>query len=295
MLIKLTNLQNHMMKTKVISRRQFIKMTSGAVAAFGLSNLVFSKEFLALGRESSKPVVVWMEGQDCTGCTESVLASLNPMPVDVLLDNINLQYHETIMSGTGEIAETALHAAIEQGGYILVLEGSIPAADKRYLKVAGNPVEDTFIEAAGNASAIIAIGACATWGGIPRAGTTDGQGAEYFLDKHSIDKPLINIPGCPLHPAWFFDTVISFLNGEDIPLDSYNRPLKHFSRKVHAMCPNKGSNNCLQGIGCKGKSTYSDCPSLKWNDGVNWCIGSNAPCAGCTEPDFYNKFAPLYS
>lgn len=284
-----------MMKTKVISRRQFIKMTSGAAAAFGLSNLVFSKEFLSSGRDDSKPVVVWMEGQDCTGCTESVLSSLNPMPIDILLDSINLQYHETIMSGTGETAETALHAAIEQGGYILVLEGSIPAADKRYLKVAGNPVEDTFIQAAENASVILAIGACAAWGGIPRAGTTDGQGAEYFLNKYSLNKPLINIPGCPLHPAWFFDTVISFLNGEDIPLDSYNRPLKHFQRRLHSMCPRKWSNECLQGMGCKGRFTYSDCPSLKWNDGVNWCIGSNAPCAGCTEPDFYNKFTPLYS
>ncbi len=283
------------MKTRVINRRQFIKMTSGAVAAFGLSNLVLSKDFLFSRADASKPVVVWIEGQDCTGCTESVLSSLYPQAVDILLDTINLQYHETIMSGTGEVAETALQAAINEGGYILVLEGSIPAADKRYLKVAGKPVEDTFIEAAENASAIVAVGACATWGGIPRAGVTDGQGAEYYLEKYGLNKTLINIPGCPLHPVWFIETIVSYLNGENISLDSYKRPLKYFRRRVHATCPNKGSSKCLQNIGCKGKYTYSNCPSQKWNDGVNWCIGSKAPCAGCTEPDFYNKFSPLYS
>jgi hydrogenase small subunit len=283
------------MKTRVINRRQFIKMTSGAAAAFGLRNLVFPQEFILSAADAAKPVIIWMEGQDCTGCTESVLSSLSPAPVDVLLDTINLQYHETIMSGTGSATEVALQAAIEKGGYILVLEGSIPAADKRYLKVAGKAVEDTFAGAASNATAIVAIGACACWGGIPRAGVTDGQGAEYFLNKYSISKTLINIPGCPLHPAWFFDTIIAYLNGDNIPLDSYKRPLNHFGRKVHASCPNKGSNRCLERLGCNGKLTYSDCPSLKWNDGVNWCIGSNAPCAGCVEPDFYNRFAPLYS
>ncbi len=270
-------------------------MTSGAAAAFGLSNLILANDFLKTRSDATKPVVIWLEGQDCTGCTESILSSFNPMPIDVLLDTINLQYHETLMSGAGEVSEAALQAAIAQGGYILVLEGSIPAADKRFLKVAGKPVEDTFIEAATNAAAVVAIGACATWGGIPRAGITDGQGAEYFLNKHSISKTLINIPGCPIHPAWFFDTVVSFLNGEDIPVDSYKRPLNHFSRKVHSRCPNKGSHRCLENMGCNGKYTYSDCPTQKWNDGVNWCIGSNAPCAGCTEPDFYNRFSPLYS
>jgi hydrogenase small subunit len=282
-------------KTRLINRREFLRMTSGAAAAFGLSNLILANDFLKTRSDASKPVVIWLEGQDCTGCTESILSSFNPMPIDVLLDTINLQYHETLMSGAGEVSEAALQAAIAQGGYILVLEGSIPAADKRFLKVAGKPVEDTFIEAATNAAAVVAIGACATWGGIPRAGITDGQGAEYFLNKHSISKTLINIPGCPIHPAWFFDTVVSFLNGEDIPVDSYKRPLNHFSRKVHSRCPNKGSHRCLENMGCNGKYTYSDCPSQKWNDGVNWCIGSNAPCAGCTEPDFYNRFSPLYS
>lgn len=282
------------MKTRVINRRQFIRMTSGAVAAFGLSNIISAQKLLTEGTDGAKPSVVWIEGQDCTGCTESVLSSINPAPIDIILNSINIQYHETIMAGTGLVAESALAAAIETGGYILIVEGTIPDADTRYLKVGGKPVEDNFVEAANKAEIIIALGACACWGGIPAAGVTKARGVEYFLEKHQIDKKVINIPGCPINPVWFYDTVISLLNGEDIPLDSYKRPLKHFAKKVHVSCPNKGSRNCLEDLGCKGKYTYSNCPTIKWNDGVNWCIGSNAPCAGCTEPDFYNKFTPLY-
>jgi len=283
------------MKAKLINRRHFIKMSSSAAAALGLSQFLFTKEVFAAGPNAKKPAVIWLEAQDCTGCTESVLSSLTPAPIDVLLDTINLQYHETVMSGTGYVAESALQAAIQEGGYILVIEGAIPAADKRFMKVAGKPVEDTFIEASRNASAIIAIGACASYGGICRGGESDGQGAEYFLDKHGVSKTLINLPGCPLHPQWFYETVIDFLNGKNINLDSNKRPTSIYGQKVHRNCFRRGTNLCLKSQGCKGMWTKSNCPTLKWNDGVNWCIGSGAPCAGCTEPAFYDQISPLYT
>lgn len=292
------------MKARVISRRDFMRLSSSAAAFLGLSQFVIPQKLLAAAAQ--KPGVIWLEGQDCTGCTESVLSSLSPDIRDILLNTICVRYHETIMAGTGTVAESALQAAISAGGYVLVVEGSIPSADKRYLYVADKPLEDTFVAAARNASVILALGACSSFGGIPKASATVGESVKYYLNKYSISKTYINLPGCPTHPAWFFDTVIAYLNGTTIALDSNNRPTSHYGKLIHSQCPRTKNkyltdwnnsaqqNYCLSKKGCKGKYTYSDCPSLKWNDGVNWCIGNNAPCAGCTQPEFYSGFSPLY-
>jgi hydrogenase small subunit len=54
-------------------------------------------------------------------------------------------------------------------------------------------------------------------------------------------------------------------------------------------------------LGCNGWKTYCDCPLRKWNSGgagqpgVNWCVGSNAPCIGCTQSDFPDGMSPFYT
>ncbi|MBN1412271.1 MAG: hydrogenase small subunit [Spirochaetales bacterium] len=299
------------MKLFTITRRQFIKMVSGGLAALGLTPKVKGTELFS-STSLKKPAVVWLEAQDCAGCTESVLSCLEPDLKTFLLDTAAIRYHETIMKAEGSIAESALDEAVNEGGYILVVEGSIPAADARFCRVSGKSSEETFVKAAGNALVIIAIGACASYGGIPRAGVTGGQGVSYFLDKHGINKTLINLPGCPCHPLWFFDTVTAFLNGEIIRIDAYKRPLKHFGQTIHDNCPRRPRYNankflsdwnnpgeresfCLALKGCKGYTTHGDCPLIKWNDGVNYCTANGAPCSGCTEPPFYDELSPLYA
>ena len=304
--------QDGKLKGFIITRRDFVKMMMAGAAALGLGPLSWPKLGEADETCETKPAVVWLEGQDCAGCTESVLACLNPDLRDVVLDVISIRYHETIMAGSGYVAEGALDAAIAAGGYVLVVEGSLPAADDRYLEVAGHPLETKFVQAANASDAILAIGACACFGGIPRAGVPDGQGVDFFLNKHSISKPLINLPGCPVHPTWFFDTVLYYLNnnGAVPPLDDHKRPLQHFGCTVHDICPRKKFYNggkyvtdwnspmankfCLLLKGCKGPWTYADCPYIKWNEGASFCIGNSAPCAGCTQPEFYEGFSPLY-
>ncbi len=298
------------MKTRVFTRRQFLQISMGAAASLGLSNLTKAGKLFGEESVAKKPGVVWMEAQDCTGCTESVLSCLTPDLRDVILDVVAFRYHETIMAGTGDVAEYALNEAIAEGGYVLVLEGAIPAYDSRFLQVAGHSVESKFVEAAQQAAVIIAVGACACYGGIPKAGLPDGRGAEYFLNKHNINKPLVNLPGCPIHPTWFYDTVLDYLAGNPIQVDSYKRPLKHFSQTIHDNCHRRSHydnnrfledwndpaqrNFCLLLKGCKGPNTHADCPLIRWNEGANWCGENNAPCAGCTAPQFYEDFSPLF-
>jgi hydrogenase small subunit len=272
------------MKARVINRRDFLRLSSMAAAAVGVAHAGFSQRLFAA---SKKPAVIWLSGQDCTGCTESVLASLTPSLPDVLLNTLDVHYQETIMAGTGSVSDAVLQAAINEKGYVLIMEGSMPAADKRFLQVGGKAVEDTFVAAAINAKAVIAIGACAAFGGIPKLGPTNGQPASYFLSKNNVTTPLINLPGCPVNPVWFFDTVTNFLAGNTITLDSNKRPTAHFGSIIHNGCPRYNTSNCLLPMGCKGPSTYTDCRNVQWNDKVNYCLGTaNSPCAGCTEPDF---------
>ena len=130
-----------------------------------------------------------------------------------------------------------------------------------------------------------------------------------FFKSNGISTPLINVPGCPPHPDWIVGTVAHILlNGlptED-DIDEKLRLRAFYSDLIHDNCPrrayfdagqfarNTSEPGCLYEIGCKGPYTYADCPDRQWNNGVNWCIGAGAQCIGCVEPDFPDKFAPLF-
>ncbi len=293
----------------VVNRRDFLRMAAAGMASLPLGKLGWAR---ATQTEASKPAVVWLEAQDCAGCSESVLSCLEPDLRRVILDDLCIRYHETIMAGSGHVAESALDAALAQGGFVLVVEGSLPAADQRYLTVAGRPLETTFERAARLAEAVVAVGACAAFGGIPRATATAGVDVATLLHKHNVDKPLVNLPGCPVHPTWFFDTVYALLAGGPgaIELDGQKRPLSHYANTVHQSCPRRRyykngryltdwndrreNKFCLLLKGCKGMVTHADCPTLRWNEDANCCVDNSAPCAGCTEPEFYDGLSPLY-
>jgi hydrogenase small subunit len=159
--------------------------------------------------------------------------------------------------------------------------------------------------------AVIALGTCAAFGGIPAAAPnpTGARPVKEFLDSKGISKPLVNIPGCPPHPDWFTGTVAGIiLNGLPTAddLDDLLRPKAFYGKLIHENCPrrayfdegkfakNPGDEGCLYGLGCKGPITYADCPLRRWNNGTNWVIGAGAPCNGCTQPEFPDGTAPFY-
>ena len=269
--------------------------------------------------------VVWLQTAACTGCSVSLLNSASPTIKNILIDqivpgvHINIRFHATIMAGSGEQAIEVMEntAREKKDGYILVVEGAIPTATDGVYGVIGerngSPVkmEDRVVELAQNAMAILAVGTCASFGGIP-AGAPNPTGCKpvkQILDTKGISKPLVNIPGCPPHPDWFVGTVASVvLNGlpkaED--LDDNLRPLAFYGKLIHENCPRRayfdegkfakkpGDEGCLYELGCKGPITYADCPIRRWNNGTNWVIGAGAPCNGCTQPEFPDMTSPFY-
>jgi hydrogenase small subunit len=219
----------------------------------------------------------------------------------VLIEVISLEFNPVIMGATGDLAMGVIDRMMveEKDKYIFVVEGSIPMeADGFYCTVCEkevNPV--TALEwvknIAANSMAVVAVGSCASWGGIPSA-PPNPTGA-VPVTKIVKDKPIINIPGCPPHPDWIVWTVSQILLNKKMKLDKSGRPVTLFSKTVHSLCPRRGTEEastfgipgrCLEELGCRGPETHANCPTVKWNGGVSWCIATNSPCIGCTEPSF---------
>ncbi len=269
--------------------------------------------------------VIWLQGAACTGCTVSLLNSASPTIKNILIDqvvpgmHVNLLFHTTVMAGAGESVLEVLRDATKEkrGEYILVVEGAIPTAKDAVYNALGSlrgkPVEiqDRVAELASNALAILAVGTCASFGGIPAAAPnpTGCKPVSDILSTKGINKPLVNIPGCPPHPDWLVGTIANILiNGlpKASDLDDNLRPLAFYRQLIHENCPRRayfdegkfakkfGDEGCMYELGCKGPITYADCPLRHWNDGTNWVIGAGAPCNGCTQPEFPDLMSPFY-
>lgn len=292
-----------------LSRRDFLKYCVATAAILGIPELEFTSKIVhAMESSSNKPPVIWLEGQDCAGCTISFTQILHPPASSIILDKISLRYHETVMAGSGHLSEKVYHDTVNKGGYVLIVEGSIPSADDRFCMVGGRPFKEIVEEAANKAGAIIAVGACATYGGIPAATPSKGIG----LNKALPGKTVINLPTCPVHPDHLAGTILYFLTTGKVPkLDDIGRPVMFFKESIHDNCRRRAHfdagrflkdwNNpeqkewCLFEKGCKGPLTFSDCPIRRWNDGISFCLDCGAVCMGCAEPGFYAEMSPLYS
>jgi hydrogenase small subunit len=274
-------------------------------APFGLTITSFlSPEAVAqVVGKAKRPSVIWLHMQDCTGCTETLLRTSQPDLATLLFDVISLDYHETVMAASGTDAEAALHDAMaaNDGKFVLVVEGAIPTKENgAYLKIAGKNGIDLLTEVANRSAAVIAMGSCASWGGVPSS-TINPTGATG-VDSIVKNKPVINLPGCPPNPYVFLAAVLEYATtGKPPALDSLGRPKFAYDRVIHDHCPRRAhfdagrfakefgdsghrSGWCLYKLGCKGPVTHAPCSTRHFNEVVDaWPIGIGSPCVGCTE------------
>src|SRR5688500_9876561 len=290
-----------------VDRRDFIGFCSKLMvtAPFGLALTNYlSPE--AVAQEIGKirrPSVICLHMQDCTGCTETLLRPSQPDLATLIFDVISLDYHETVMAASGHDAELALSDAMDQndGKFVLVVEGSIPTKDNGiYLKLANKWGTAYLRDIARRAGAIVSIGSCSSWGGVPSSGPspTGAVGVDSIIQ----DTPIVNIPGCPPNPYIVLGTILQFARAGTLPeLDDKKRPKFAFDRVIHEHCPRRphfdsgrfakqfgdeGHRNgyCLYRLGCKGPVTHASCSTRHFNEVVDACpIGVGAPCFGCTE------------
>src|SRR6266508_1672883 len=200
-----------------VSRRDFLTFCAQMTAALGLSELLTPKVAAALAAVK-RPSVVWLSLQECTGCVESVLRTAEPTIGDLVLDVVSLDYQHNIMAAAGHQAEAALQDSMakNKGEYLLVVTGSVPLNDGGiYTTIGGRTAETILKEAARDAKAVIAIGACAHWGNI-QAARPNPTGAVGVSDIVK-NKPVVNIAGCPPIGDVVTATIVHFLTFGRLP------------------------------------------------------------------------------
>ncbi|MEW6570437.1 MAG: hydrogenase small subunit [Nitrospirota bacterium] len=318
----------------IVSRRQFLKYCSVAAGALGLTAADLMKLEKSLARSGGLSVL-WIAGQACTGCTTSLANSVYYATIQELLlagpstplGTLELKFHETLMAAMSN--EATQQANLTRSPFVLAVEGAITPQDG-YCQIGsftGVPTEDmhdvvSYLANHSNCEAILAIGTCASFGGIPAAAgnETGAKGVLGYLGS-SVRGKTINIPGCPPNPNWIVGTIAYLLaNGLSFPaLDALRRPRLYFGERICNNCDrflpslagkfirriseieNPYKNNyCLKYFGCKGSRTKSDCSYRKWHSpgytqrGVNWCVGAGAPCQGCTQNTFPDQMSPFH-
>lgn len=270
--------------------------------------------------------LVWLQGATDNGCTISFLNTQQPDVVQVLTKlGARIAFHPTINPASGPGALRALEP-FTRGAEpldVLILEGAVqrgPQGSGEYCLIGDRPFKDLLAELAGVASYMVAVGTCATYGGVASAAPnpTEATGLQFhkkekggFLGagyRSRAGLPVINLPGCPAHSDHIIHTLVAVLLGKTaaLSLDEYQRPLNFYEALSHHSCPNneyfeykKSAENftdkgCLfENLGCRGTTTHSDCNIRLWNRQSSK-TRAGSPCMGCTEPEFPDDEFPLY-
>jgi hydrogenase small subunit len=293
------------LEARGVSRRSFLKFCATTASLLALPPALAPRIAEALEAQR-RPSVIWLSFQECTACTESILRSTAPTIESMIFETISLDYHHTLQAAAGHAAEAARETAMKEnwGKYIVLVDGSVPMGNMGFSTTAGESNLDTLRHVAEGAAAIVNIGTCAAFGGIPFA-DPNPTGAVPVSDIIK-DKPIVNIPGCPPIPAVMTSVLAHYIAFGSLPdLDHLNRPKVFYGQNIHDRCyrrpfyergqfaesfDDEGAKAgwCLYKLGCKGPTTYNACAVLKWNEGTSFPIEAGHGCIGCSEPNFWD-------
>lgn len=294
-----------------ISRRAFLKFCTLTASLLALPPVAarLLAEGLALGKRLP---VVWLSFQECTGCTESLTRSSAPSIERLLFELISLDYHHTLQAASGAAAETAREATLKAhaGRLLVVVDGSVPTGlGGACSTIAGEDNLSLLRRCLEAAEAVLAVGTCAGFGGLPAAAPnpTGAMGIGELMDRGLAPRrPLVNLPGCPPIPEVMSAVLAHRVAFGTFPeLDGKGRPLAFYGETVHDRCSRRGHYEagrfaktfddegaragwCLLELGCKGPLTHNACSTVRWN-GVGNPIESGHGCLGCSEPGFWDR------
>lgn len=263
-----------MLTGKMVSRRQFLKHAGATAALLGLSEAMIPQLAKALEQlAAGKPPIIWLQGQNCTGCSISFLNSNYPGVAELVLEKLSVRYQPNVMAAAGEVAVKAINDTVEaaktgKGFYVLVLEGPIPTemhgeyctfglsderrtlADTNFTVRGDKSYYDWCKELVPHAAAVIANGNCAAYGGIPAAnsGVTGATKASKIVADIDPKKVMVNVAGCPSHPDWFVGTALEALialgvlpGKKKLDLDGDLRSKTFFGKLIHEQCERRAA------------------------------------------------------
>jgi len=294
------------LRSRGVTRRDFLRFCASTAALMGLPAAMAPRIAAALER-ARRPSVIWLPFQECTGCTESITRAHGATLESLIFEAISLDYQHTLQAAAGDAAERAREQAMKDnwGQYLLIVDGSIPTGNAGFSTIAGHDNLTMLKEAAEGAVAIVALGTCAAYGGIP--GAAPNPTGAVPVGEIVKDKPIINVPGCPPIPVVITGVLVQYLTFGKIPeLDALGRPRAFYGQTIHDRCyrrpfyergqfaesfDDEGAKAgwCLYKLGCKGPTTYNACATVKWNNGTSFPIEAGHGCIGCSEPGFWDK------
>jgi len=253
--------------------------------------------------------LIWLQGLSCNGNSLSILNSEYPFIYE-LFEKINLIFHPEISvdKTPEEVIKEIFNEKIKID--ILVIEGAI-TKNKNFHRIGNYTIADIVDFLKDKVEYIIAVGNCAVFGNYPSLLkiNSDVTGLQFkfnkkggFLGENFKTKagyPVINIPGCPIHPSWFVGTLLALIKERDVKLDKLNRPKELFMYLSHDGCIRNEyfewkeeaeefghKEGCLfYNLGCKGPLTHAPCNKILWNR-ISSKTRAGMPCIGCTEYNF---------
>lgn len=249
--------------------------------------------------------LLWLQGLSCSGNTQSFLCAEDPHIWEVL-DGYRLLFHPALTYDRDE--EEVLERVLtgQETLDVLIVEGAVGGKER---EVCGRPFSEVVKELSEKAMYVVALGNCAVFGNIPALMGREISGLQFrFTERGGLlgegfrsrsGLPVINLSGCPAHPAWLSHVLISLLRGSDLPLDNLGRPRELYSHLTHHGCVRNEyfewkveaeefgrKEGCLfYHLGCRGPMTHASCNRILWN-GVSSKTRAGMPCVGCTEYDF---------
>jgi hydrogenase small subunit len=281
--------------------------------------------------------VLWITaGLGCDGDTVAMTAATQPSIEDIVMGSlpwtpkVNLLNPFLAIENGDEFMQKFHLAAEDRLGrpFILVIEGSVPDETNKKEgywasfgtdSATGQPITtcEWIDRLAPKAWAVVAVGTCATYGGIHamEGNPTGCMGLPDYLGwkwKSTAEIPIVCIPGCPVQPDNFTETLLYLLymaagRAPMIPLDEALRPTWLFGSTVHEGCDRGGyyeqaqfadqygSPLCIVKLGCWGPVVQCNVGKRGWMGGIGGCPNVGGICIGCTMPGFPDKFMPFMS
>ncbi len=279
--------------------------------------------------------VIWMTtGLSCDGDSVAMTSATSPSLEDIITQAIpgmpKVVVHNPVLAY--EVGDEFMQAwydaeAGKLDPFVLVVEGSIPNeqinGDGYWSGMGNDPdtgqpitTNEWVDRLAPKAAAVVALGTCATYGGIPamKNNPTGAMGLPDYLGwkwKSSANLPVVCIPGCPAQPDNTTETLLYLAmhlagRAPAPELDEALRPKWLFGRTVREGCNRAGfaeqgefateygsDHRCLVKLGCKGPVVKCNVPVRGWQSGIGGCPNVGGICMACTMPGFPDKYMPF--
>ncbi|MBM9538406.1 NADH:ubiquinone oxidoreductase [Desulfobulbus alkaliphilus] len=257
---------------------------------------------------------LWMQCGACGGDTMSLLGMESPH-LPALLDELQVEllWHPSLSNGSPAYYQNLI-SDLRRGRRpldLLLVEGFVstgPEGSGAFDTFKGEAKADILTELAARAGVVLAVGTCASFGGIGKLSEIDAVGLQFHHQqpggllgrqfRSTRGWPVINIPGCPVHPTVLKDVLYAACEETAPPLNAFQAPEDWFGVLVHQGCTRNeyheyrvedddfGGPGCMFfHLGCRGPLTYSPCNKILWNN-RNSKTNAGTPCFGCTHPDF---------